>query len=101
MCDLRYVEDNTILSFSNRKLGIPLLNDGPKRLAALVGMSRAIETIFFDHEINAQTAVDMGLAFGPVKNGTGNLYSMRFIVADQPANKCISLNRKFFSFLIL
>lgn len=74
MCDFRYVEDNTILSFSNRKLGIPLLNDGPKRLASLVGMSRAIEMIFFDHEINAQTAVDMGLAFGPVKNGTGNLY---------------------------
>lgn len=76
MCDLRYIEDSAVLSFSNRKLGIPLLNDGPKRLANVIGMSRAADIIFFDHEINAQNAVDMGLAFGPVKNGTGNIKSI-------------------------
>lgn len=71
MCDLRYIEDNAVLSFSNRKLGIPLLNDGPKRLAQLIGRSRAIDVLLFDHDIDAISAVDMGIAIGPVKNGTG------------------------------
>lgn len=71
MCDLRYIEDNAVLGFTNRKLGVPLLNDGPKRLAHLIGMSHAMDMILFDHEINAQSAVDMGIAIGPVKNGTG------------------------------
>lgn len=75
MCDLRYIEDSAVLGFSNRKRGIPLLNDGPKRLANLIGLPRAADTIIFDREINAQCAVDLGIAIGPVKNGTGNIYS--------------------------
>lgn len=72
MCDVRVIEDNAVIGFANRKLGIPLLNDGPKRLANLIGVQRAAETICFDHDINAQDAADMGIAMGPVKNGTGN-----------------------------
>lgn len=76
MCDVRVIEDSAVVSFSNRKLGIPLLNDGPKRLANLIGVSRATDIVLFDNEINARDAVDMGIAVGPVKNGTGQiLYS--------------------------
>lgn len=82
MCDLRYIEENAVLGFSNRKLGAPLLNDGPKRLAHLIGLSRAMDIILFDKDIEAQNAADMGIAFGPVKNGTGNFNSLYTLKAN-------------------
>lgn len=71
MCDIRYVEEKSILGFNNLKLGIPLLNGGPKRLANLIGVPKAIDFITMDRQFNAQEAVDLNIANGIVQNGTG------------------------------
>lgn len=71
MCDMRYADDNTIFGFGNRAFGIPLLNDGPNRLAKLIGLSKAVEFITLDRQINSEEAVDLGIVMGAVKDGTG------------------------------
>lgn len=71
MCDIRYVEQKAVLGFNNRKLGIPLLNGGPKRLANIIGTSKAIDFIGMDRQVNADEAVELGLANGVVQDGTG------------------------------
>lgn len=71
MCDIRYVEDKTILGFANRQLGIPLLNDGPKRLAKLIGVSKALEVTLMERNITAHEAVEMGIANLVLQDGTG------------------------------
>lgn len=71
MCDMRYVEDKSILSFNNRKLGIPLLNDGPKRLANIIGVPKAIDFLTMDGQISGQEAFDLGIASRVVSDGTG------------------------------
>lgn len=71
MCDIRYVEEKSFLGFNNQKLGIPLLNDGPKRLANLIGVPKAIDFVIMDRQMNAQEAADLGIANGIVQDGTG------------------------------
>lgn len=71
MCDMRYAEDNTVFGFGNRAFGIPLLNDGPNRLAKLIGLSKAMEFLVLDRQINSEEAVDLGIVMGAVKDGTG------------------------------
>lgn len=71
MCDIRYVEEKSVLGFDNRELGIPLLNDGPKNLAKLVGMKKAIDILMMNRQITADEAVDLGIANGMVQDGTG------------------------------
>lgn len=73
MCDIRYVEEKSILGFDNRKLGIPLVNEGPKRLANLIGISKAIDCLLMDRQITAHEAVDLGIANGVVQDGTGTI----------------------------
>lgn len=84
---MRVIEDSTVLSFSNRKLGIPLLNDGPKHLARLIGVPRASDVIFFDNDISAQDAVNMGIAIGPVKNGTGEAFILFYVKKQMPVHE--------------
>lgn len=74
MCDIRYVEEKSVLGFDNRKLGIPLFNEGPKRLANLIGNGKAIDFLMMDRQILAHEAVDLGIANGVVQDGTGTIY---------------------------
>lgn len=71
MCDVRYAEDNSSFGFSNRQLGIPLLNDGPNKLAKLIGLSKATDFLVLDRQINSNEAADLGIVNGVVKDGTG------------------------------
>lgn len=80
MCDMRYIETKTVFSFSNRHLGIPLMNRGPSRLAKFVGLSKATEITLTDKEINAAEAVQMGLANEMIPDGTGKFIRLNFSV---------------------
>lgn len=73
LCDIRYAEEKALFGFSNRQLGIPLLNDGPKRLSKLIGLSKAIEFLVLDRQINSQEAADLGIVTAVVQDGTGTL----------------------------
>lgn len=72
MCDMRFVEEKAMFGFSNRQLGIPLLANGSKLLASLIGRSKAIEITLIEREITADDAVDLGIASYVVQDGTGN-----------------------------
>lgn len=71
MCDARYAEEKAVFGFSNRHLGIPLLNNGPKRLAQLIGLSKATEFLVMDRQIDAREAEDLGIVNAVVQDGTG------------------------------
>lgn len=70
MCDIRFVEENVTFAFANRKLGLPLINGGPQRVAQLIGLSRALDITLTGREISAKEACDIGLASGITANGT-------------------------------
>lgn len=70
MCDIRVVEESAVLQFSNRQLGVPLVNGGSQRLAQLVGVSRAIDLALTGREITAKEAYDFGLASTIRPDGT-------------------------------
>ncbi|KAM0733505.1 Carnitinyl-CoA dehydratase [Formica fusca] len=62
MCDLRVVEDTTVMGFLNRRFGIPILCGGTVRLPALVGYSRAIDLILTGRIATAEEAFKWGIA---------------------------------------
>lgn len=70
MCDIRFVEESAVLQFSNRHLGIPLVNGGSQRLAQLIGVSRAIDLALTGREIKAKEAYDFGVATAIRPDGT-------------------------------
>lgn len=69
MCDLRVVEEDATLAFSNRRFGIPL-SDSASRLASLIGVSRALDLILTGRPITGKEAFEMGLANRIVAPGT-------------------------------
>lgn len=71
LCDLRYAEEKAVFGFNNRQLGIPLLNNGPKQLTKLVGLTKATEFLVMDRQISAQEAEDLGIVNSVVQDGTG------------------------------
>lgn len=78
MCDIRLVEDSAVMQFSNRQLGIPLLNGGPQRLAQLIGGSRAADLIVTGREIKAAEANEIGLANYTVTDGSCKQRQLNF-----------------------
>ncbi|XP_063704823.1 uncharacterized protein LOC134834178 [Culicoides brevitarsis] len=62
MCDLRVVEENSILGFFNRRFGVPLVDGGCARLAHLIGLSRALDLVLTGRQVTAQEAAEIGLA---------------------------------------
>lgn len=75
MCDLRVIEENACLGFFNRRFGMPLMDGGTSRLAALIGLSRALDLILTGRVVSAKEAFDYGLANRIVAPGTGNNFN--------------------------
>lgn len=67
------MEEKAVLGFQNRRLGIPLFNDGPRQLANLIGSSKAIDFLIMDRLIDAHEAVNLGIANSVVQDGTGTV----------------------------
>lgn len=70
MCDLRVIEDTTMMGFLNRRFGIPILCGGTVRLPALIGYSRAIELILTGRLATAEEAFKWGIAHKYASCGT-------------------------------
>uniref|UniRef100_A0A336M8K9 CSON013613 protein n=1 Tax=Culicoides sonorensis TaxID=179676 RepID=A0A336M8K9_CULSO len=62
MCDLRIVEENSVLGFFNRRFGVPLVDGGCARIARLIGLSRALDLVLTGRHVSAKEAFEIGLA---------------------------------------
>jgi len=61
-CDLRVVEQGSVLGVFCRRFGVPLIDGGTVRLPRLIGLSRALDLILTGRAVEAEEALAMGLA---------------------------------------
>jgi enoyl-CoA hydratase len=61
-CDLRVMEETATFGVFCRRWGVPLLDGGTVRLPRLIGMSRAMDLILTGRAVDAQEALQIGLA---------------------------------------
>jgi enoyl-CoA hydratase len=72
-CDIRVVEKNAIFGVYCRRFGVPLIDGGTQRLPRLIGISRALDMILTGRSVDAEEALNMGLANYVVEPGTSRL----------------------------
>ena len=70
-CDLRVVEEDAIMGVFCRRWGVPLIDGGTVRLPRLIGMSRALDMILTGRPVDAQEALQFGLANRVMPTGQG------------------------------
>lgn len=94
MCDLRVVEENSVLGFFNRRFGVPLVDGGCARLAHLIGLSRALDLVLTGRHVTAHEASDMGLANRVVAIGSalGQALNLANSIAKFP-QECVKHDR--------
>lgn len=68
-CDLRVVEQSTVMGVFCRRWGVPLIDGGTVRLPRLIGHSRAMDLILTGRPVDADEALQMGLANRIVADG--------------------------------
>jgi len=68
-CDLRIAADTARFAFPDRQWGVPILDGGADRLAAIIGLGRALDLILTGREISAATALAIGLVTEVVAPG--------------------------------
>ncbi len=68
-CDLRVAEEDAVFGVFERRFGVPLIDGGTKRLARLVGLSRALDLILTGRPVPAGEAHAIGLANRVVPKG--------------------------------
>ena len=61
-CDLRVAEDNAVFGVYRRRWGVPLIDGGTVRLPRLIGHGRAMDMILTGRPVNADEALEIGLA---------------------------------------
>ncbi len=69
-CDLRVMERDAVFGVFCRRFGVPLVDGGTQRLPRLIGMSRALDLILTGRPVQAEEALQMGLANRVVKPGS-------------------------------
>jgi len=70
MCDLRIAEASSVFGVFCRRWGVPLIDGGTVRLPRIVGHGRAMDMILTGRPVNAEEALEMGLANRVVPDGT-------------------------------
>ncbi len=68
-CDLRVIETSTVMGVFCRRWGVPLIDGGTVRLPRLIGHSRALDLILTGRPVDANEALQMGLANRVVEDG--------------------------------
>jgi enoyl-CoA hydratase len=68
-CDLRVVEEDSVLGVFCRRWGVPLIDGGTVRLPRLIGQSRAMDLILTGRAVDAAEAHAIGLANRVVPKG--------------------------------
>jgi enoyl-CoA hydratase len=61
-CDLRVADKSAVFGVFCRRFGVPLIDGGSVRLPRLIGMSRAMDLILTGRPVNADEALQIGLA---------------------------------------
>ena len=61
-CDMRVVDNTAVFGVFCRRWGVPLVDGGTVRLPRLIGHSRAMDMILTGRAVEAQEALDIGLA---------------------------------------
>ncbi len=61
-CDLRIMEQDAIFGVFSRRWGVPLIDGGTVRLPRLIGTSRAMDLILTGRAVDAEEALNIGLA---------------------------------------
>lgn len=67
--DLRVVEETAVFGVFCRRFGVPLIDGGTQRLPRLIGMSRALDLILTGRPVEADEALQIGLANRVVPHG--------------------------------
>lgn len=62
LADLRVVEEDAVFGVFCRRWGVPLIDGGTVRLPRIVGHARAMDLILTGRPVNADEALQMGLA---------------------------------------
>ncbi len=68
-CDLRVVERDAVFGVFCRRWGVPLIDGGTVRLPRLIGHSRAMDLILTGRSVDAEEALQIGLANRVVPTG--------------------------------
>jgi len=68
-CDLRVMAEDATFGVFCRRFGVPLIDGGTVRLPRLIGMSRAMDLILTGRAVQADEALQIGLANRVVKKG--------------------------------
>lgn len=68
-CDLRVVERSAVFGVYCRRWGVPLIDGGTVRLPRLIGHSRAMDMILTGRAVDAEEALQIGLANRLVEDG--------------------------------
>lgn len=68
-CDLRVVAEDAVLGVFCRRWGVPLIDGGTVRLPRLIGLSRAMDLILTGRPVDADEALQIGLANRVTKAG--------------------------------
>jgi enoyl-CoA hydratase len=68
-CDLRVADETAVFGVFCRRWGVPLIDGGTVRLPRLIGLSRAMDMILTGRAVDAQEALQMGLANRVVEAG--------------------------------
>jgi len=68
-CDLRIMERSAIMGVFCRRWGVPLIDGGTVRLPRLIGHSRAMDLILTGRPVDAEEALQIGLANRVVEDG--------------------------------
>jgi enoyl-CoA hydratase len=68
-CDLRIATRGSMLGFTERRFGVPLIDGGTQRLPRIVGLGRALDLILTGRMVSAEEAHSMGLLTEVVADG--------------------------------
>ncbi len=68
-CDLRVAAESARFGFPDRKWGAPVLDGATDRLAAIVGLGRALDLVLTGREVRAAEALAIGLVTEVVERG--------------------------------
>lgn len=69
LCDMRIAEKSAIFGVFCRRWGVPLIDGGTVRLPRIIGQGRAMDLILTGRPVEAEEALQMGLANRVVEDG--------------------------------
>jgi enoyl-CoA hydratase len=94
-CDLRVMEETATFGVFCRRWGVPLLDGGTVRLPRLIGMGRAMDLILTGRAVDAEEALQIGLANRVVPAGKAReeAEALARALADLPQT-CLRSDRR-------